>query len=46
MVSEEAFDLISKLLNKNFQKRLGSESCDEIKSHPFFKGIDWEHIKK
>ncbi len=45
MISPEAHDLISKLLNKNFMKRLGCEGAWEIKMHPFFKGIDWNNIK-
>ena len=33
-----------KLLQKNPAKRIGSSKYDseEIKSHPFFKGINWE----
>jgi serine/threonine protein kinase len=35
--SNKVRDLISKLLNKNERKRLGSNGASEIKSHPFFK---------
>lgn len=45
MISSEAFDLIQKLLDKNFQNRLGSLGANQIKSHPFFKGINWDNIK-
>ncbi|XP_071721597.1 uncharacterized protein [Rutidosis leptorrhynchoides] len=39
----EAKDLISKLLC-NVNHRLGSKGADEIKAHPWFKGIDWDRI--
>nr|XP_023907544.1 serine/threonine-protein kinase tricorner [Quercus suber] len=42
-LSPEAKDLISKLLC-NVSQRLGSKGADEIKAHPWFKGIDWEKI--
>lgn len=38
-------DIILKLLNRNPKKRLGTFlGADEIKKHPFFKGIDWEKL--
>mgnify|MGYP002523966020 CR=1 FL=1 len=44
-LSEEAKDLIKKLLEKNPKKRLGSQSgIEEIKKHPFFAGIDFDLI--
>ncbi|KVI12353.1 Protein kinase, ATP binding site-containing protein [Cynara cardunculus var. scolymus] len=42
-LSSEAKDLISKLLC-NVNCRLGSKGADEIKAHPWFKGIDWDRI--
>ena len=47
-MSENAFDLISKLLQKDPTRRLGhsEQDADEIKSHPFFEGIDWERLLK
>jgi len=40
-VSEEARDLINKLLNKDPSKRLGmNEGPDEVLSHPFFSILD------
>ena len=27
------------------EHRIGANSIDEIKSHVFFKGVDWEHIR-
>ncbi|KAL7198563.1 hypothetical protein ACSBR2_020952 [Camellia fascicularis] len=42
-LSLEAKDLISKLLC-NVNQRLGSKGADEIKVHPWFKGVDWDRI--
>jgi serine/threonine protein kinase len=46
MISESAYDLIMKLLNKNFKERLGAINIEDIKNHPFFEGINWLNIKK
>ncbi|CAG9319039.1 unnamed protein product [Blepharisma stoltei] len=44
-ISFEAKDLISKLLKRDPTQRLGSSfDADEIKSHPFFEGIDWNAV--
>ena len=43
-ISDEAIDLIKKLVS-DANKRLGKNGADEIKAHPFFKGIDWENIR-
>lgn len=46
-ISEEAKDLIVKLLNRNPQKRLGyNGDAEEIKKHPFWKDIDFDEIYK
>ncbi|KAM3267616.1 hypothetical protein P3S67_032245 [Capsicum chacoense] len=42
-LSREAKDITSKLLC-NVTERLGSNGTDEIKAHPWFKGIDWDKI--
>ena len=42
--SPECIDLILKLLVLDPKKRLGANSIDEIKNHPWFKDIDWEHL--
>ena len=39
-LSPESEDLIRKLID-NADTRLGSRGVDEIKAHPFFKGVDW-----
>lgn len=44
--SEEAKDLIKKLLQKDPSKRLGSSrGAEEIKEHPFFKHINWDKMQ-
>ena len=45
-VSEDAKNLISKLLEKDPGNRLGRKGLDEIKKHPFFSGINFEDLKK
>ncbi|KZV32976.1 serine/threonine-protein kinase tricorner-like [Dorcoceras hygrometricum] len=42
-LSLAAKDLISKLLC-SVNQRLGSNGADEIKSHPWFSGINWDNI--
>ncbi|KAG0168576.1 Serine/threonine-protein kinase MRCK beta [Apophysomyces sp. BC1015] len=43
-VSKEAKDLICKFLRPR-ASRLGKNGIQEIKSHPFFDGIQWENIR-
>ena len=43
--SEDLKDLMKKLLEKDPNKRFGVFDKDEIKRHPFFKGIDWEKLE-
>ena len=46
-VSDEAKDLLSKLLVKNQKERLGiNGGFEEIKKHPFFKDIDFKAIEE
>ena len=44
-ISKEAEDILRKLITDP-ENRLGVNGAEEIKSHPFFKGIDWNHIKE
>jgi len=53
MVSEEAKDLVLKLMCLDPKKRLGSNKDDkfasggdEIKAHPWFAGINWETLRE
>ena len=43
--SEDLKDLMRNLLEKDPDKRFGVFDKNEIKQHPFFKGIDWEKLK-
>ena len=45
-LSKELKSLLIALLNRNPQKRLGSgkEGAEEIKAHPWFKGIKWKDV--
>ena len=43
--SETCKDLIIKLVNHS-ENRLGKNGSQEIKAHPFFKGINWLKIKE
>ena len=43
-VSENAKDLIRKLLTVDHHQRLGAESIQEILDHPWFSDIDWNHV--
>jgi len=44
-VSEDAKDLIRKLLIVDQTKRLGYRGIQEIKGHPFYKSIDWSDLR-
>ncbi|KAI8334590.1 hypothetical protein BC941DRAFT_378713 [Chlamydoabsidia padenii] len=43
-VSVEARDFMEKLMTLDPTKRLGANGPDEVKQHPFFKDIDWDHL--
>ncbi|GFP60047.1 serine/threonine-protein kinase gad8 [Trichoderma asperellum] len=44
IVPPAARDLLTKLLDRDPTKRLGVNGSTEIKSHPFFHGIDWKKL--
>ena len=46
--SEEAKDLINKLLNVDPNKRLGygKNGIEELKNHPYFKEINWKNLEE
>ena len=43
-LSLEAENLIRKLVTAP-EQRLGFNGADEIKRHPFFKGLDWKNVR-
>mmetsp|Transcript_45399 Transcript_45399/g.52222 ORF Transcript_45399/g.52222 Transcript_45399/m.52222 type:complete len:528 (+) Transcript_45399:136-1719(+) len=45
VVSENAKDVIAKLLNRKQSERLGTKNdLEEIQSHPWFADLDWEKL--
>ncbi|XP_041353534.1 ribosomal protein S6 kinase alpha-5-like [Gigantopelta aegis] len=44
--SPQVKDFIQKLLIKDPARRLGSRGAEEVKKHPFFKGLDWDLLAK
>ena len=46
ILSDNAKDIIKKLLNRNVKKRLGNNGIKEIQEHPFFKDIDFNLIEQ
>ncbi|KAJ6666366.1 hypothetical protein lerEdw1_000639 [Lerista edwardsae] len=44
-ISEKSKDLILKFCI-DAENRVGSNGVEEIKSHPFFEGVDWGHIRE
>eukprot|EP01084_Bolivina_argentea_P106576 190684_1 len=40
--SEDAVNILTGLMQKNWKKRLGSKGTQQIKGHIFFKNIDWK----
>jgi serine/threonine protein kinase len=45
-VSEDAKNLINKLLEKDPGTRLGRKGLKEIKKHPFFSGVNFDDLQK
>jgi serine/threonine protein kinase len=43
-LSDDAKDLIQRLLMVNPTMRLGANGAAEIKAHPFFTGVDWDNM--
>lgn len=43
--SQEATDLLQKLLERDPSKRIGcNNDADDLKAHPFFKDINWNQV--
>ena len=45
-LSREAQDIITKLLERDPSRRLGTRGVEEVKSHPFFEGINWTLLEQ
>lgn len=43
-VDPQAKDLVKKFLNLKPEERLGAQSIEQIKRHPYFAGIDWDRV--
>ncbi|KAB5542338.1 hypothetical protein PHYPO_G00090510 [Pangasianodon hypophthalmus] len=44
-ISEKAKDLVLRYCT-DAENRIGALSVDEIKCHPFFEAVDWDHIRE
>ena len=44
IVPPAAKDILTKLLNRKPEQRLGANGASEIKTHPFFHNIDWRKL--
>ena len=42
--SDDVKNLITALLDKNPEKRLGNKDENDIKNHPWFYDLDWEKL--
>ena len=45
-LSMEVKGLLSRLLDRDVKRRLGSKGTIDIKRHDFFKKIDWTKLKR
>ena len=43
--SDEARDLMERLLQRNPSQRLGAQGAEEVKAHPFFRGLEWDKLR-
>ena len=44
LISKSAYDLVTRLWEKDPKLRLGANGAEEIKRHKFFKSINWEKL--
>lgn len=44
LFERESADLCRRLLEKNERVRLGTNGCEEIMAHPWFRHVNWESI--
>jgi serine/threonine protein kinase len=43
--SDEAKDIINRLLQRKEEERLGHRDSSEVRSHPWFKSINWNDLE-
>ena len=43
-IAPDAYDLMNRLMCMDRKQRLGANGVEEIKTHPYFHGIDWAHL--
>ncbi|CAI2363437.1 unnamed protein product [Moneuplotes crassus] len=46
LLTKNAYNLVTKLCERDPELRLGALGVDEIKEHPFFKNINWTKLYK
>jgi hypothetical protein len=44
--SDESRNVVNSLLQRKEENRLGNKGAESVKSHPWFKDVDWEGILK
>ncbi|CAK78969.1 unnamed protein product (macronuclear) [Paramecium tetraurelia] len=44
-ISECVYDLLKQLLNPDYKQRIGHESIEQIKKHPFLNSINWNKLR-
>ncbi|CAD8044329.1 unnamed protein product [Paramecium primaurelia] len=44
-ISECVYDLLKQLLNLDYKQRIGYESIEQIKKHPFLNSINWNKLR-
>lgn len=42
---KEVADLINRLINRKEEQRLGKQGAKSVKSHAWFKDIDWDELE-
>eukprot|EP00937_MAST-01D_sp_MAST-1D-sp2_P000059 g59.t1 len=45
-IDADARSLIAALLDRAPKRRLGARGADEVKAHPFFRGLDWAALQR
>jgi serine/threonine protein kinase len=43
-VSDDAQDLLRRMLERDPAKRIGTDNEEDIKQHPFFEDVDWDSV--